>query len=114
MLDLVFVGEVGDLADAVLVELKNVEDCSVEEFDLVFVEEISGLMDIVPIELNEVEYSAALKVVLELVNFEEIIEIYAFMLVKLNKVEDRASDIYGFHPRSHSSNDAANGTEGKV
>ena len=96
VLDLVFVGEVGDLADAVLVELNNVEDCTVKEFDCVFVEEISGLMDTVPVEPNEVEDSAALMFVPELVFDEEIVEIGAVVLVQLDKVEDRASDIYGF------------------
>ena len=96
MLDLVFVGEVGDLANAVLVELNNVEYSTVEEFDPVFVEEISGLMDTVPIEPNEVGDSAALMFVPELVFDEEIVEIGAVVLAELNKVEDGASDIYGF------------------
>ena len=87
MLDLVFVGEVGDLADAVFVELNNVEDCTVEEFDPVFVEEISGLMDTVRIEPNGMKDSAALMFVPELVFVEEIVEIGAVVLVELNKVE---------------------------
>ncbi|KAK3170282.1 hypothetical protein OEA41_009669 [Lepraria neglecta] len=96
VLDLVFVREVGDLADAMLVELNNVEDCTVEEFDPVFVEEISGLIGTVPIEPNEVEDSAALMFVPELVFDEEIVEIGAVVLVEFNKVEDGASNIYGF------------------